>query len=119
MSNIKLHKYFFDVNEYDITEERKGNTQRSRTGKIYTDYTSNAFKTFDITVNNLTEKEHYNLLYITSLVFPETGNGAELDFISPFGNSYTVTIPINGYNFNPQDNEENLWSWELTLEEVI
>lgn len=119
MSNIKLHKYFFELSNYDVTEERQGNTQRSRTGKIYTDYTSNAYKTFDLTLDNLTEKEHYNLLYITSLVFPETGNGDDIDFVSPTGENYIVTIPINGYNFSLKDTEENLWGWELTLEEVI
>lgn len=119
MSNIKLHKYFFELTDYNVTESRQGNTQRSRTGKIFTDYTSSAYKTFDLTIDNLTEKEHYNLLYITSRVFPETGGGLDLDYTDPLGNSYTVTIPINGYDYNLKNTEDNLWVWELTLEEVV
>jgi len=116
---IKLHKYFFEESDYNISENRVGITQRSRKGKIFTDYSSNAYKTFSITIDNLTEKEHYNLLYITSLVFPETGGGQDLSFTDVFGDTYTVTIPIGGYNYLPKDTEEDLWRWELTLEEVI
>lgn len=116
---IKLHKYFFELSNYDETEERVGNTQRSRTGKIFTDYSSEPYKTFELEINNLTEKEHYNLIYITSLVFPSTGGSLNLDFIDPVGNEHIVTIPINGYNYELKDTEENLWNWEITLEEVI
>lgn len=116
---IKLYKYFFEPTNYNITENRQGNTQRSRTGKIFTDYTSNVFKTFNFNFENLSEKEHYNLLFIVSLVFPEDGGGQDLSLTDPFGDTYTVTIPIEGYNYEPLNTEENLWNWELTLEEVI
>jgi len=116
---IKLHKYFFEESEYDVLEQRKGTTRRSRKGRLFTDYTSDSYKTFEVTLDNLSEKEHYNLLYITSLVFPSSGGSIDLDFNDPFGDSYTVTIPINGYNYTPKDTEEDLWVWELTLEEVI
>jgi len=116
---IKLYKYFFELSDYNINEQRVGNTQRSRKGVIFTDYSSNPYKTFELTLNNLTEKEHYNLLFITTLVFPEVGGGEDLAFTDPFGNTYTVTIPINGYNYTPKNTEENLWDWEITLEEVV
>lgn len=119
MSNIKLHKYFFDVSDFNINENRVGTTQRSRKGKVFTDYSSNAYKTFEISLENLSEKEHYNLLYITTLVFPENGGGQDLSFTDIFGNNYTVTIPIEGYNYRPKNTEEDLWYWEITLEEVI
>lgn len=116
---IKLYKYFFNPSNYNVSEARQGSTQRSRKGKIFTDYTSDAYKTFTITLDNLSEKEHYNLLFIISLVFPTDGGGQDLPFTDPLGNDYTVTIPIDGYSFNLKDTEENLWRWELTLEEVI
>lgn len=119
MSTIKLHKYFFGVTNFNPNESRVGTTQRSRKGKIFTDYSSNAYKTFDIAIENLSEKEHYNLLYIVSLVFPENGGGQDLSFTDIFGNDYTVTIPIDGYNYSPKNTEDDLWDWELTLEEVI
>lgn len=116
---IKLYKYFFELSEYDETESRIGNTQRSRTGKIFTDYTSNAYKTFSITLDNLTETEHNTLVFITSLVFPDGGGGQDLSFTSPLGDTYTVTIPIDGYDYSLKDTEEDLWQWEITLEEVV
>lgn len=116
---IKLHKYFFDVSDFNINENRIGTTQRSRKGKIFTDYSSDAYRTFNITLDNLSEKEHYNLLYITSIIFPETGGGQDVSFTDISGDNYTVTIPIEGYSFSPKNTEEDLWRWELTLEEVI
>ena len=59
------------------------------------------------------------LLYITSLIFPTDGGSVNLDFIDSYGDNYTVTIPINGYNYTPKNTEEDLWLWEITLEEVI
>ena len=87
---VRLHKYFFEVDSYDIEEQRQGNTQRSRTGKIFTDYTSDAYRTFSLTIDNLTEKEHYNLIYITSRVFPTDGQGLDIEFTDPYGDSYTA-----------------------------
>jgi len=116
---IKLYKYFFELTDYNIKEKRKGNTQRSRKGKVFTDYSSNKYRIFELTLDNLKEKEHYNLLFITSLVFPESGGGQDLSFTSPSGDEYTVTIPINGYDFNLKNTEEDLWRWDITLWEVI
>lgn len=116
---IKLHKYFYELTEYEEIENRQGNTQRSRTGKIFTDYTSDAYKTFTLTLENLTEKEHYTLVYLTSLIFPTNGSGQDISFTCPLGNEYTVTIPINGYEYKLRNTKENLWNWEITLEEVI
>lgn len=116
---VRLHKYFFEENEYNINERRQGNSQRSRKGRLFTDYTSDAYRTFELTLDNLSEQEHYNLLYITSLVFPSTGGSIDLDFVDPHGGSYIVSIPVDGYNYNPKNTEEDLWVWEITLEEVI
>lgn len=116
---IKLYKYFFELSNYDIEPGRKGNTQRSRAGRVFTDYTSDEYKTFRLEFDNLKKKDHINLLYITSLVFPITGGGQDLSFTDPLGDTYTVTIPVEGYTFTPKDTEEELWTWEITLEEVI
>lgn len=116
---IKLHKYFFELSDYNLTPGRKGNTQRSRKGKIFTDYSSDEYMTFDIEIDNLSKKEHMNLLYIISLVLPSVGGGQDITFTSPDGKEYTVTIPIGGYDYDLKDTEEELWRWELTLEEVI
>ena len=116
---IKLYKYFFEPNNYDPNPSRQGTTQRSRTGKIFTDYSSNEYKTFELTLSNLSEKEHINLLYIISIVLPNGGGGQDVSFTDPVGDEYTVTIPVGGYDYTLLDTEEELWEWELTLEEVI
>jgi len=116
---LKLYKYFFEPNDFNIEENRQGNTTRSRKGKVFTDYTSPAYRTFDVTIDNVSEQEHYNLLFIISLIFPDNGEGQNVSFTSPLGDNYNVTIPINGYNYTPKNTEEDLWIWELTLEEVI
>lgn len=116
---IKLYKYFFEPNEYDETPQRVGNTQRGRKGKIFTDYSSDEYKTINMTIDNLTEKEHFNLVFITSLVFPTDGGGQDLSFTNPMGESFTVTIPNNGYDYSIKNTEEDLYKWEITLEEVI
>lgn len=122
MKTIKLYKYFFEISNFDISNERVGNTKRSRKGKVFTDYSSNPYNTFNINITDINSIKHGNLLYIVNLCLPLDSSEIEpidIDFIDPYGNQYTVTIPVNGYNFTPIEGEDEYYDWQLTLEEVI
>ena len=117
---IKLYKYYFDESYFNPTPNRIGTSKRSRTGKIFTDYSSDEFKTFEININGLDEIQHGHLLYIVSLIYSEENEYESLDFIDPYGNEYTVKIPLeDGYDYEPSEGKKELYNWQLELWEVI
>ena len=116
---IKLHKYFYEETDFDINDNIQGESQRSRTGKIFTDISSDNFKEFELTIENLNPKEHGNLIYIVNLVLPVDGIGQDIDFVSPYGKEYKVTIPIDGFDYSPRRGKKERYDWQLTLWEVI
>lgn len=116
---VKLHKYFFEISDFDISEGVQGETKRSRAGKVFTDISSDPYKEFELEINRVNKTQHGQLLYLTTLALPIDDGGQDLDFISPYGDEYTVTIPVDeAFDYTPTKGREETYNWSLTLWEV-
>jgi hypothetical protein len=115
---IKIDNYFFEPTEFRKKVNENGKTIRSFSSKLHSQYT-NSYMTFDIKLEGISPALHSCLLY---LVNKNRDNGTEaesLTLIDEQDNSYTVDIPIKGYDYDIEEGEEGFYWWELKLEEVI
>lgn len=115
---VRIDNYFFEVSDYTPNIEEIGNSRRGFNGnKLHTDYT-NDYHIFDLTIEDLTKEQHGNLLYLLYKCRPENGSAEKLTFEDDTGEVYTVTIPIDGFDFDRQQGEKVRYVWNLRLEEV-
>lgn len=113
---IQLDNYFFEITDYDEHEENINSYQRSRMGKLFIDYSSPFFKTFEIEIEGVNKANHNNLLYLVHLSFSEEDG---ITFMNPEGDIYTVRILPDGYSYEPAGKgNKDVWDWSLTLGEV-
>lgn len=116
---FRIDNYFFEISNYDVSLNYKGQSRRSRSGKLHTDYTSRYY-TFDITIEGVNKEQHNNLLYLLYKCLPEEGEGETLSFSDD--NDITdkeVIIPVDGFSFERENGKKISYVWNLTLEEVI
>jgi|AntDeeMetagen681_2_1112603.scaffolds.fasta_scaffold02104_3 hypothetical protein len=114
---VQINNIFLEPTDYSSELVEIGNTRRTPSGHSYTQ-TSAKYKTFSLTIEGVSPSMHSNLLYLTSLNRAFEGSAEDLSFTDYNGNSYTVGIPVGGYNYYIESGKEEKYTWELTLEEV-
>ena len=115
---IQLNNIFFYATKFETTQNEIGQTQRSFSGAIHTDYI-NTYHSFNLVIEGLSPSIHSNLLYLVSLNRGYSSTPEDLTLVDDLGNSYQVTIPITGYKYSREEGAEEGYTWELKLAEVI
>lgn len=123
---IRLNNYFFyNITDYDPTEHEIGSTRRMPYGKLKT-YHSVKYFTFDIQLEQLSPTQLGQFFYLNYLCKPNDDSESEnLDFWSDDGEALgieypiKVFIPIDGFEFDRESGEEETYSVDLRLEEVL
>ncbi|MFW6377403.1 MAG: hypothetical protein ACOCZ5_02030 [bacterium] len=119
MSNyVQINNFFFEPTSFTPKLTIHGESRRTFSGKLHSDY-SNKYHTFSLSFKQISPTELGHFLYLLNLVFPSSGVPEDLSFTDDVGNNYTVTIPIDGFNYDREQGEKETYSVELKLEEVI
>ena len=111
-----MGNYFFEVSDFNISYNENGESRRSRNGTLHSDKTGKDYRTFNIKIDDVDKNQHDNLFY---LIYKCHNQGSNLQFVDIYDNTYTIKIPINGFDFTPQEGKEEYYNWDLTLEEVV
>lgn len=120
MCLFKLGQYFFEENDFDINDDIQGETRRTRSGKIKSDVSSVPYKEFRLEIDRVKPEQHGQLLYLVNLMLPIDNVAINQPFVSPHGNDYEVTIPVDGgYDYTPLRGVNQRYEWVLNLWEVI
>ncbi|MFW6015047.1 MAG: hypothetical protein ACOCRK_01265 [bacterium] len=117
---IQLNNYFFEPTEYVFDPTEIGETRRNPwTGTINTQITAR-YNPFDLTFKNISPTQLSHFIYLNNLCKPLDGNEPQdLDYVDIYDNSYTVTIPLNGFKYTPEEGAEETYTVKLRLEEVV
>lgn len=122
---IMINNYFFDnVTSYTPKYQQQGSSDRMPHGTFKTEYNGD-FYTFTMKLEGVTPTQLGQLMYLDNLCKPSSGSSANLEFRDDTDGSaldvtfpLDVTIPINGFDFDREDGEEESYMVDLTLEEV-
>lgn len=120
---IKIDNFFFEVSDIEYEYKEIGSSKRTYNGTIRNNYIG-TYKTFKLTIDNLSAERHGQLLYLVSknrkndtpaehLVFNNLSNDEYLN-----GETLVVDIPLNKYSFKRLEGKKEKYQWELTLEEI-
>lgn len=122
---IKINNYFFEVEDIEINPNEQGNSRRAWNGYFHNNCVSK-YLTVKIKITDLSLEEHLNLLFLldTNRNYDNTNsehlifeNLKDDDFLK--GESIMVDIPVDdGYDYNRLEGDEELYEWDLTLEQV-
>ena len=118
MKRIQLDKFFLECSEFHPSPNEEGNMNRSRNGKAYTQI-NYKFESFELVLEGVSPSMHSNLLYVVDKNRDWNSTAENLTLVDDLGNTYTVTIPPNSYDFDREQGEGETWKWSMTLEEVL
>ena len=118
---IKLYQYFFDKDNVDSVTPAKeigGESRRSLNGRLHTIMigSNNKYETFQVELSGLDLNKLKIIYTIIDLIYDTDIESVE--FITPEGEEYQVTIPLPlEDSFNVEGEKDN-YSVSLTLEEI-
>mgnify|MGYP006278771899 CR=1 FL=1 len=117
MNPVQLENIFLNPTSFEGTPNEVGETKTTYNGNHQTQITA-SYMVFNISIEGLSPSMHSNLLFIVDKNRSFNSTAKNLSFTDDLGNSYTVTIPANGYSFDREQGNKERYTWNLELREV-
>lgn len=117
---VKINQFFFDVSKIKIKPVEVGKTNIAWNGFPHTNVIGHYYE-IDLTITNLTVERQGQILYLLHLNRPNDTPAEHLIFRNLKDDKYLseedilVDIPLNGFDPDRLEGNEELYEWDLTL----